>query len=342
MAQPASPSVALGFVRRLHEAMPAATVLVARGPGLGGACPGSEARGACKVLGFDYWLPTSCPGAHGPEFVGAGSGFFSTSPTGKDCSLSAMASLNGILAGPPSHRFYLVSGAAASELPGYVTDHLPLSKLESSGLGSQLDEFLFVLPTWGQHEYLAALEYATSTSAGEPCSSAGATPGGPCLLRLDAVTTWEPSRSTTEVVPPGDLARVTGFASASIFRSSGPVVATLGPASSARVVRAFDSLPLGEGPGCHEDETLYEIEFWPAAGPGPHYEVRGEECAAVVLVSVGAKVLHPLSDSTCSLLKLVQLLLPPTAKATRALVGACSSQVGDGLEPLTAHGGDGP
>jgi hypothetical protein len=231
----------------------------------------------------------------------------------------------GIGATSDRHRFYLVSGAAASELPGYVTDHLPLSKLESSGLGSQLDEFLFVLPTWGPHEYLAALEYATSTSAGEPCSSAGATPGGPCLLRLDAVTTWEPSRSTTEVVPPADLARVTGFASASIFRSSGPVVVTLGPASSARVVRAFDSLPLGQGPGCHEDETLYEIEFGPAAGPGPRYEVRGEECAAVVLVSVGAKVLHPLSDSTCSLLKLVQLLLPPTAKATRAVVGACSS-----------------
>ena len=44
------------------------------------------------------------------------------------------------------HRFYLVSGATASELPGYVTDHLPKAKLESSGLGSQLDEFLFVLP----------------------------------------------------------------------------------------------------------------------------------------------------------------------------------------------------
>lgn len=227
------------------------------------------------------------------------------------------------------HRFYLVSGATASELPGYVTDHLPKAKLESSGLGSQLDEFLFVLPTWGQHEYQAALEYATSTSAGEPCSSPspGATSGAACLLRLDAVTTWEPSRSAAEVVPRGDLARVTGFASATTFRpSTGPVVVTLGPASSARLVRVFDSLPLGGGAGCHEDVTLYEIQFWPAAGPGPQYEVQGEGCAAVVLVSVGAKVLHPPSDSTCSLLKLVRALLPPTAKATRAPIGACPSR----------------
>jgi hypothetical protein len=95
------------------------------------------------------------------------------------------------------HRFYLVSAAAASALAGFVTHHLPAAKLESSGLGSQLDEFLFALPTWGPHEYLAALEYATSTSAGEPCSSPGAKSGAACLLRLDAVTTWEPSRSTT-------------------------------------------------------------------------------------------------------------------------------------------------
>ena len=221
------------------------------------------------------------------------------------------------------HRFYLVSAAVASELPGFVTGHLPAAKLESSGLGSQVDEFLFVLPTFGPHEYLAALEYATSTSAGEPCSNPGAIPVTVCLLRLDAVTTWEPSRSATEVVPNGDRARVTGFASLSIFRSSGPVVATLGPARSAQLVRAFDSLPLGEGPGCHEDQTLYEIEFWPADGPGPHYQVQGEGCEAVVFVSVGAKVLHPLSDSACSLRKLVQQLLPPTAKATRAVVGAC-------------------
>jgi putative ABC transport system permease protein len=112
MAQPASPSVALAFVRRLHEAMPAATVLVARGPGLGGACPGPQARGACKALGFDYWLPTLCPGPHGPEFVGAGSGFLSTSPTGKDCSLSTMASLNGILAVSPSQLSALIGGGA--------------------------------------------------------------------------------------------------------------------------------------------------------------------------------------------------------------------------------------
>jgi hypothetical protein len=138
------------------------------------------------------------------------------------------------------------------------------------------------------------------------------------------VTTWEPSRPATEVVPEGDRARVTGFAAVSIFRSSGPVVATLGPASSARLVRIFDSLPPGEGPGCHEDETLYEIEFWHAAGPGPHYQVQGDGCATEVLVSVGAKALHPLSDSACSLLKLVQQLLT-TAKATRAILGACPS-----------------
>ena len=82
-----------------------------------------------------------------------------------------------------------------------TVDNLPESKLGSSGLGSQLDEFLFVLPTWGQHEYQAALEYATSTSAGEPCSDPGATSGAACLLRLDAVTTWEPPASSKTPLP---------------------------------------------------------------------------------------------------------------------------------------------
>jgi putative ABC transport system permease protein len=112
MAQPAAPGVALGFARRMHEAMPRATVFVARGPQLGGACPGRQARGACKAVGFDYWLPAWCPGTHGPEFLGAGSGFLSTSPNLTDCSLSAMASLNGVLAVSPSQLGNLMGGGA--------------------------------------------------------------------------------------------------------------------------------------------------------------------------------------------------------------------------------------
>jgi putative ABC transport system permease protein len=113
LAQPASPAVALGFARRLHEAMPAATVFVARGPQLSRTCSGSQAPGACKALGFDYWLPASCPGPHGPELVPAGSGLFSTSsPTGKSCSLLAMASLNGVLAVPPSQLSDLIGAGA--------------------------------------------------------------------------------------------------------------------------------------------------------------------------------------------------------------------------------------
>lgn len=50
-------------------------------------------------------------------------------------------------------------------------------------------------------------------------------------------------------------------------------------------------------------------------------------------------VVYPLSDGTYSLLRVVQLPLPPTAKATRAFMGASSSPTALWHGPVARRGG---
>jgi hypothetical protein len=180
----------------------------------------------------------------------------------------------------------------------------------SPGNGSAGSEGLAVtLPTYGPNEYSAQLLYATVSTA-----------AGAYVLRVDAQTTWAQTRAASEKVPGNYRALLTGFKALSLMRGpSGPASVDLSPADSARLVKAFDALPLGGGGMCMEDSLLYTITFSPTSGAGPGYKVSGWGCAASVQVSTGNSVLPPLYDKSCSLLDLVRQFAPASATATREL-----------------------
>jgi len=229
------------------------------------------------------------------------------------------------------YRIYDVTEPADSALQGYVLARLPGGSLaevqngRSSLRGRETSEnFSVGLPTFGPHEYSAGLSYGTSTSNGWGCLA----PGQACLLRVDAQTTWEPSRQPDEVVPPGDLATLTGYTETSpCCPSSGPVTVKLGAKESARLAEAFDTLPLGPGPGCYGDALLYSVVFRRAKGRGTTYTVDGWQCMSWVAVAAGKEQLHPLYDRGCSLDHVVRLLVPASAKATRTESGPCTGPV---------------
>jgi hypothetical protein len=219
------------------------------------------------------------------------------------------------------HRYYVVSAAAAAQLPAFVTSHLHSAKLTASGAGSGAQFYNFDLPTWGDHEYSADLAYATSLAAGGPCLGAG----GSCLLRVDSLTVWEPDRPVAETVPRSDLATVTGFGSVGPrTSSSGAVRVDLGVAASSRLAGAFDALALGPSTFCEENSLLYEVQFRPPGEHGTLFAVDGYACAAVVMAKVNGKPLHALFDRGCSLLNLVKALLPTSASGTRDAVAGCA------------------
>ena len=219
------------------------------------------------------------------------------------------------------HRYYVVSEAAAAQLPALVTSQVPTARLTTSGTGSGAQFYNFDLATWGDHEYSADLAYATTTAAGGPCLDAG----GSCLLRVDSLTVWEPDRPVAETVPRSDLAMLTGFGSVGPrTSSSGAVRVHLGGAASSRLAGAFDALALGPGTFCEEDSLLYEVQFRPPGGHGTLFSVDGYACAAVVMAKVNGKPLHALFDRGCSLLNLVKALLPTSALGTRGAVAGCA------------------
>lgn len=223
------------------------------------------------------------------------------------------------------HRIYQVRPGAVAQLPHYVTDRLRAATLSGSGNGSGVDFFDFALRTSGANEYLAELEYSITTVAGTPCDASA----GSCLLRVDSLTVWEPSRPAAEVVPRLDVATVTGYRSTGIVvSSSGPVQVSVGHLASERLANTLDALPLGPNALCMEDSLMYEVQFRPAASDSPGFLVKGYACAATVLVSVAGKQLHPLFDRGCSMLHLVQSLLPKTATGTRGATAGCATPAG--------------
>ncbi len=221
-------------------------------------------------------------------------------------------------------RFFLVNPPATT-LESYVIARLPKgTKSTGSGWtsdrhGQTSENFSVSLPTTGPNEYSASLSYVTSTSTGRGCVA-----GKPCLLRVDSQTVWEPDRPSIEDVPAGYRVTLTGYRSVSLTNSSsGSVALNLSPANSAKLVKAFNTLPLGPSPMCMEDVTVYTISFRAAKGRQPAYKVVGAQCGAVVYVWRGNAALHTLYDKGCPLSNLIRRLLPASAAGTREAVLPC-------------------
>lgn len=203
------------------------------------------------------------------------------------------------------HRAYVVGGLFVSRFQQYVLAHLAGAKWVGGGVGGPYYAAwaLFSLPVRGPHEYSATLEYSI---AGPACQAPGS-PRTPCLLRVDALTVWEPSRPVEELAPNTDRGTLTSYASVSAAAvPSRSITVVLTARQSASLVRQFDALPLGPTASCHEDAVVYQFTLRPAATSGPDFTVTGQTCAAVVEVSMGGRPLHPLYDRGCALLRLVR------------------------------------
>lgn len=225
------------------------------------------------------------------------------------------------------HRAYLVSAASVSRLRQYVPAHLAGAKWTGSGSGSPPtpDSVDFSMAVAGPHEYSASLSYSM-LAAGTSDGCFGQMSKVLCLLRLDAVTVWEPSRPQNEVVPLGDRVALSTYSSVSVdgAPSRSTYTIDLGPVQSRQLVRQFDSMPLGPGASCLEEAVVYKLTLGPASGRGPVFGATGQQCAAVVEVTLDGRPLHSLYDRACALLDLVRSFAPVKATGTRSEQAGCA------------------
>ena len=225
------------------------------------------------------------------------------------------------------YRAYVASAASVSRLRQYVPAHLGGATWASSGSGSPPtpDSVEFSLAVVGPHEYSATLSYAMLALGGGGCLGHEQT-RAPCVLRVDAIALWEPSRPTDEVAPLRDTVVLSAYSAVSVVitRPVSTYTVSLGPAQSRELVRQLDSLPLGPGASCHEGAVVYELAVKPPSGQGPVFQVTGQQCAAAVDVSVGGRPLHSLADRACALLDLVRRFAPVKAIGTRSAEAGCA------------------
>jgi hypothetical protein len=206
------------------------------------------------------------------------------------------------------HHIYSTADSP-NQVFAYVLDHLPKGASDSgmgtSGGPTGSTSFVIIsISTSGPHEYLADLVYSVLSN-----------PSG-STVRVDAQTVWEPSRSPTEKIPTGAVAKLIGYRLISIAGgATEPVSLTLGKRQSTMLARAFDELPVGPGPTCLENPILYQIVF--RTPDGPAYQVTGGNCAKSVTILVGGRELQPLYDAHCTLMKLVAEYAPIQARSTR-------------------------
>lgn len=230
---------------------------------------------------------------------------------------------NPATAGGAAHRIYLAHQPATGPLLRYVLSRLPAgAKAAGSGWtadhkGQTSEEFSVSLPVFGPHQYSAVLSYVTTTATGRGCLR----PGRACLLLVAAGTVWEPSRAPTEVAPTEDRATLLPSAPGPVVvggpKQSVPTSLALSPAASARLVKAFNALPLAPAVACTQDFPLYTIMFTPPPKkPGKSFKVEGWPCASQVSVIVAGRLLHTLYDPRQSFRATICRLVPkPTREA---------------------------
>jgi len=288
----------------------------------------TSAGAPTAATGFAGTTPPAAPPASGEQFaiqvldsapIPPGAQAW-TAPPPADLESVQTVGISGLI---DLHELYLVGEPATPDrsgsLDGYVFAHLPPGSslaTGNSGGGPQgmTTGFSASLPTSGPNQYWAQLLYE-STDA----------PSGGYVLRVDAEVVWVPDRSGTDAIPPPAGAELTGYTTLSLMNpSSGPVTVELGEAAGARLAAAVNALPLSPETFCAEDALLFTITFQPPAfNAGPAYSVSEDLCGSTVYVSVGATHLPSLSDTGCSLLRLVDGLLPAQATGTREAVDRC-------------------
>jgi hypothetical protein len=221
------------------------------------------------------------------------------------------------------HELYRVDEPAVlgqgNPLESYVVGHLPPgSRITggNSGFGPEGSStgFFASLPTSGPNEYLAQLLYETTANT-----------GGGYVLRIDAQVVWVSDRSGADTIPLPVSAELTGYTTISAMNgASGPVSVQLGQADSAWLAAAVNALPLAPQTVCAEGSLLFTVTFQPLSlSLSPTYSVSENLCGSTVEVSAGTTSLPALSDTGCTLRRLVAGLLPAAAAGTRGTVADC-------------------
>ena len=278
--------------------------------------------------GFASTTPAAAPPASGEQFaiqvldsapIPPGAQAW-TAPPPADLDFVQTVAISGLI---DLHELYLVGEAATSDASGplgrYVFAHAPAGSSYAggnSGDGPQgaTSGFSISLPLSGPNQYWGQLLYETTDAA-----------GGGFVLRVDAEVVWVPDRSGAEMIPAQAIAQLTGYTALSAMDpSSGPVKVELGEADSRQLAAAVNALPLAPESFCAEDFLLFTISFEPPSGSSkPGYAVSEWACGSTVYVSAGATHLPALSDTGCSLRRLVAGLLPVAAVGTREAVDRC-------------------
>lgn len=157
--------------------------------------------------------------------------------------------------------------------------------------------------TWRRHPhvYLAHLVYTAKAAARDTT-----------VLRVDAQLVWVRLRPVSERLSSSGHVTLTGYRQLSFAPApQDPVSKPLGRVALAHLGMLANSL--SEAPshlGCMQDTTAYRCER--TTEPS-----SSSVTSAAPRLSVNGRLLAPLSDRHCVLLKAVQQLLPGTARASR-------------------------
>ena len=113
----------------------------------------------------------------------------------------------------------------------------------------------------------------------------------------------------------GPEVQVTAFAKLDASGSFGPRIITLDSRQAVAVMKTLHGLKhQGEAPSpliCSDDPVLYKIVVHPNGGHSTPYTVRAWRCETTVAEFVGGRRTITFNDSGCTLLRVVQRVLPP-------------------------------
>jgi hypothetical protein len=148
-------------------------------------------------------------------------------------------------------------------------------------------------------------------------------------LRIDSQVVWVPSRTSSQVVSGAVSAIVTGYKMTGLSGSSGDVTLHVSGRKLAKLLRVFNSLPLGPQSECMESLNGFDIAF--KLSNGARIEVTNGFCAGsfdAVSAQAGNlnDVRYVLSDDSCALFKdAVSLFSGVSAPGTSAALHDCET-----------------
>jgi hypothetical protein len=216
------------------------------------------------------------------------------------------------------HRFYVVPGSP-NAAESFLASHVPKGGVEGvEGAGGSNLMISTEFPANGPHVYLRELTY---TMASRNATSS--------WLRVESDVLWYPSRISSQLVTGAESATVVGYKTVALDGSHGATTVRISGTKLTRLLRAFNSLPLGPQSDCAEALTGFRLTI--NLDFGDTVQVYNDFCGGPTEM-VLAQSLSPdgprysLSDTSCALIKeVVSLLGNAPVKGTRNSLRDCET-----------------